>query len=708
MALGGVVIGAGCLNRPLEVGAPVTTFINSQRATNAAVTKIDILLAIDNSSSMSDKQDLLAVAVPKLVDRLVSPDCVDKDKVPLPTPIAVTETCPAGYEREFPPILDINVGVISSSLGDLGDGACGDSNGGVGQNYDDKGQLVKRGASAPTDTYKGAGFLAWDPSSQRDPPGVSDPTLFNATLTELVRGVGEKGCGFEMPLESIYRFLADPAPYESVSNGVPSGTDTDLLDQRAAFLRPDSLVAVIVLSDENDCSAKVGGDAYTVLRGEVTKPGSGICKTDPANKCCYSCADAPPSGCAADCAGPTVSDETNLRCWNQKKRFGESFLYPVKRYVNAFSKPFIDPASADLSVTDPNKAVENPLFAGGRATDLVFVAGIVGVPWQAVAKDPNDISQGFEEVAELEKKGFFDAYVGDPDAFVEPTNPIAIESPDVRPGVPAGAPNGGDRPSPMTGNGKLKDLEYTCIYKLAKEDSAGSDCESAPVGNPICSGTTQTHGKAYPGLRELAVLEGLGKQGIPASICPANANPSDTSVPFGYGPAVNTIVNRLKEKLSPGCFNRKLKTDADGGAACLVVEATASKTGQVDCDAIPGRKRVAPDEVAAIQAIKDDPLANKDWNSFCAIPQLTNEPKPGGSSDRVQCQTLEAEAIPDSADVDGWCYIDASSVPPVGNPELSDFDKCPTNEQRLVRFVGDGKPASNGVTFITCVGEASE
>jgi uncharacterized spore protein YtfJ len=41
------------------------------------VDKIDLLLMIDNSKSMSDKQEILRSAVPDLVRRLVNPICVD-------------------------------------------------------------------------------------------------------------------------------------------------------------------------------------------------------------------------------------------------------------------------------------------------------------------------------------------------------------------------------------------------------------------------------------------------------------------------------------------------------------------------------------------------------------------------------------------------------------------------------------------------------
>ena len=90
------------------------------------------------------------------------------------------------------------------------------------------------------------------------------------TLTNMVRGVADNGCGFESQLESWYRFLVDPAPYETleVVNGKAErrGVDRKLLDQRKAFLRPDSLLAIVMLSDENDCSIKEGGNAFWVAK----------------------------------------------------------------------------------------------------------------------------------------------------------------------------------------------------------------------------------------------------------------------------------------------------------------------------------------------------------------------------------------------------------------------------------------------------------
>jgi len=49
---------------------------NPVQVKQQSIDKIDLLFAIDNSASMGDKQDLLALAIPVLVGRLLNPNCV--------------------------------------------------------------------------------------------------------------------------------------------------------------------------------------------------------------------------------------------------------------------------------------------------------------------------------------------------------------------------------------------------------------------------------------------------------------------------------------------------------------------------------------------------------------------------------------------------------------------------------------------------------
>jgi hypothetical protein len=62
-------------------------------------------------------------------------------------------------------------------------------------------------------------------------------------------------------------------------------------------------------------------------------------------------------------------------------------------------------------------------------------------------------------------------------------------------------------------------------------------------------GSTQYRGKSYPGVRELEVLRGVGKNAIAASICARNLQ-DDSRDDFGYRPVLTQILNRLRVGLN--------------------------------------------------------------------------------------------------------------------------------------------------------------
>lgn len=140
-----------CLDRPVVAAAPKTHAVHSERIRQSSVDKIDLLFMIDNSASMADKQEVLAEAVPDLLDRLVNPACVRLEngqeqwveKLP-------DGSCPEGSEYEFEPIKDIHIGVISSSLGGNGSDSCATKD---SPSNDDRGHLLSRridGSTIPT------------------------------------------------------------------------------------------------------------------------------------------------------------------------------------------------------------------------------------------------------------------------------------------------------------------------------------------------------------------------------------------------------------------------------------------------------------------------------------------------------------------------------------------------------------------------------
>ena len=551
--------------------------------------KLDILLVVDNSRSMADKQEILSRATQDLVQSLANPPCVDPDGVFGTTPDSPLEPCPAGLVRRHVPITDIHIGVISSSLGGHGSDACPDvdTNDATcapspNETNNDKGHLLTRidqcgGAFAPT--YEDKGFLAWDPTGALSPPGTSDPNELAQNLSNLILGAGQIGCGYESQLESWYRFLVDPEPSQTISvvdgAATPQGVDVALLAQRRDFLRPDSMLVILTLTDENDCSIQEAGQYYLAAQQRMAggialrmpRPRS-ECATDPNDVCCKSCGqdpgDCPVDPTCFDLSGQVallsqVDDQPNLRCFDQKRRFGIDFLYPVDRYINALTQPTVttragsvvpNPIFSDLDPSDGNTNVRDP--------GLVFVAGIVGVPWQDIARDPSNPAAGYKNAAELAQSGTWDALLGNPATNTAPTNPYVIESVEKRAGVAAGnAINGGDRTI-----GDQDDLQFACTFPLPTPRDCSDlsltacDCSDPSNDSPLCAPnpsnggarTMQVAAKAYPSPRTMRVIEGVGDQGVLTSICPAQI--TDPAAPnYAYRPVVQALVERMASRL---------------------------------------------------------------------------------------------------------------------------------------------------------------
>jgi hypothetical protein len=396
---GGAATNNGAGGRtPSNGGASSTTLTEVGSPPN----KMDLVLVVDNSIGMGDKQELLVQAVPLLLRRLTTPLCRDSSGRPAPH-VSGNGECPSGSFAEFPPIADIHIAVVTSSLGAHGGQICDVARANADPSEDDRGYplgLVRPELEGMD--WDGTGFLAWDPGAatgqaRNDPPGVSNLNTLESQLENMVRAVGEVGCGYEATLEAWYRFLIDPEPpshittyLDSVGNPLETSrgpVDQTLLGLRARFLRPDSLVGIIMLTDENDCSILDEGQSFLV--GLQTFAGktfafprvSSKCDADPNDECCYSCAAVVPQGCERDpiCEGTPeldpADDNLNLRCYDQKRRFGIDLLHPISRYIDGLTNPFI-------RVSENNGTI-NPLFRGGqRNPSMIYLTGIVGVPWQ--------------------------------------------------------------------------------------------------------------------------------------------------------------------------------------------------------------------------------------------------------------------------------------------------------------------------------------
>ncbi|WP_437730856.1 hypothetical protein [Sorangium sp. So ce1335] len=762
-----VVVGtslvSGCLSRPIERQDTRTTGTVVERLTKR-VDKIDLLLTIDNSASMKDKQDILALAVPDLVERLVNPRCIDPlDPLRSSTPTSPSEPCQSGMEREFEPVLDIHIGIISTSIGAHGANACPTT---THFSNNDRGHLVARSHEDDNNvedndppTYNQKGFLAWDPEQKLNPAGESilDDRQGGGlvpTLTNMVKGVGDAGCGFESQLESWYRFLVDPAPYETIElvdeQAVRRGIDTKLLEQRKAFLRPDSLLAIIMLSDENDCSIREGGRTYLAAQpSRLYRPRKECAEKGPDDPCCKSCS-VDRGECPVDetCGTGAIElltveeDPPNLRCWDQKRRFGADLLYPIRRYTQALTEPRIEdheghlvdnPIFSDLDPTDELKTVRTP--------ELVFFAGLVGVPWQDIARQ-NDAGQpdllggkdkdgnpvgGFKSAEELSAQiaGFastWDIILGDPKTRRPPADPHMIESPVPREGenpitgTRIAGPDSPDDANVINGhewNPKpdFGDLQFACVFPL-RESVTNGDCnkaeDPADRNSPLCEdrpdGTDsniQLKAKAYPGLRQLQLIRDLGEQGIVGSVCPAqtkNAGPGDSD--FGYRPAIGAIVDRLKTRLGGQCLPRALQPTDSGQVSCLVLEARSVPEGQCKCDEGTARREVPPQHLGAKNMVQKDPVAKANgWNCVCEVEQLSDPEELKACQDTVPPAPVEVGG----ERVHGWCYVDPGLG--IGRDEV--VAMCPSTERRQIRFTGEGEALDGATQFVICSGDTA-
>jgi hypothetical protein len=457
--------------------------------------------------------------------------------------------------------------------------------------------------------------------------------------------------------------------------------------------------------------------------------------------------------------GQDGEDHVNLRCFQQKRRFGIDRLYPTERYSNALSLIRICPFAEDLSPDSdacPNGVgvVDNPLYgdlgfestgegAGqgrARSSSLVYLAGIVGVPWQDVAVSP-DVSTPLVYRKAVSPEGApqpgieWRWLIGErfpADGIPKPEDPLMLETTAPRTGVtpatgqslaPSDSAYGANSINGHEWNSEGQgDLQYACVFELpepvqcktrdeldamgdAALDIAPCDCTdyaSPDLGNPLCQapdgsyGRKQTRAKAYPGLRQLQVLHDYGNNAIVASICPKSVD--RTTIDYGYRPAVAAIVERLKEQLFEKCYSRGLALQPDGSVACIVVEATPPNASPDPTCSAQARKPINDDVARSVRK----KLLSKHYcpdevscaaMTLCEIDQIRAETDPAG------LESCLNDTVPGG---DGWCYIDEQRG--IGNPEL--LGKCPPTARRKVRYAGAGKPNVNTITMVSCAGES--
>ena len=179
---------------------------------------VDLLFVVDNSGSMADEQLNLTSNFPRMVTALGSGD-IDEDGV-----------------EDFPPVRNLRVAVVTTDLG-IGTRrtTCEDADGEDGVFRTRPGYSRSCDASYPR-------FLLFSPGGDLD--------SFADDFHCLGR-VGTSGCGIEQPLEAALKALTPASAETRFTFGSSTGHGDGA---NAGFLRPDSILAILFVTDEDDCS----------------------------------------------------------------------------------------------------------------------------------------------------------------------------------------------------------------------------------------------------------------------------------------------------------------------------------------------------------------------------------------------------------------------------------------------------------------------
>lgn len=480
-------------------------------------TKVDLLFVVDDSGGMAGARAHFRESAAAIVDHLIRPRCVSDEDPPRPTGPALDGACASG-RLELPPVRDLHVGVVTTSLGARGGDLC------AYPEADGRGRL-RRAAGA------GADFSSWQ--------AAGDPEAMGNALRATLDALPSNGCGHEATLEGWYRFLVQPDPYAEVvalggGRAALDGVDAEVLRQRRAFLRPDSLVLIVLVTNENDASLDpeaFGGRAPRFLAGVRVKGGTSACAASPWSIGCMSCfLDAAQGDPACADVLPAAADPLELRFFEPRRRFGVDPRFPVARYVAGLSDPRVPdrhgehPSGAFDYVGEPS--CRNPLFAaalpggageelcrrarGPRRKEHVLFALVGGVPPDLLRVTPDDPESPFR--SEL-GDGWVKLVGRAPERY-----DFTGSDPRMREVMVAGEP----------------------------EPTLQAACD-VPSGGAVGSEA----GGGFPPLQQLAVARGLGDRGVVGSVCPGSGDAWPPS-PAALSPTTDAIVARAARVLRDG------------------------------------------------------------------------------------------------------------------------------------------------------------
>jgi len=240
---------------------------------------VDVLFVVDNSGSMREEQATLIREIPRLVRTLSTGDR-NADGI-----------------QDFDPVTSLHVGVVTTDMGSGNQRGVRTCTPGLGDDG-----ILQRMVREPS-----RDCLPSYPSGTFEFLRGEETEAFSTTIGCIVN-LGTEGCGFEQPLESPLKALTPANPeiwtaegyapprFYDAETGLPNRLTGHGTGANAGFLRPNSVLTIVLVTDEEDCS---------VLNYEIF------------------------SG-----AGRFMGIPPNIRC----NQFAEDadIVYPVARYVNGF------------------------------------------------------------------------------------------------------------------------------------------------------------------------------------------------------------------------------------------------------------------------------------------------------------------------------------------------------------------------------------
>ncbi|MGE0788563.1 MAG: hypothetical protein AB7S26_23000 [Sandaracinaceae bacterium] len=232
----------GCLEKN---GVPVSpcTQVNIASAIQVDnVDKVDLLFMVDNSNSMAEEQANLTREFPRIVTIMATGDFDGDGDV-------------AGDgepdDPDFDPVASLQIGVVTSDMGTGGFTVptCANSQFGDDGILRTVGNLTIGGCSA---TY---------PSFLNFSPGGSTTPMQFASDVSCVATTGTGGCGFEQQLEAPLKALSPTVAQPWTAEGYTPphffmNSDGNADVENAGFVRENSVLAIVLVSDEEDCSAR--------------------------------------------------------------------------------------------------------------------------------------------------------------------------------------------------------------------------------------------------------------------------------------------------------------------------------------------------------------------------------------------------------------------------------------------------------------------